>query len=192
MAITIGNRNIKLFQRQIHSFSYGIEWFIDCTRYAFSRIVFVSFWIIHYTNKCTGLCYWVLWMSESNDNVELPVYSSVQLNTHTNKQGVLCTYTTELIRRATDIYWNGNVVLMPCSSLATQEVVILTTYGAANGENDVKMTTVPFKCIDITVTIITDVESEWDFSLQWRHNERDVVSNHRRLDCLLNRLFRHR
>ena len=25
--------------------------------------------------------------------------------------------------------------------------------------------------------------------LQWRHNERDGVSNHRRLDCLLNRLF---
>ena len=29
-------------------------------------------------------------------------------------------------------------------------------------------------------------------SLQWRHNERDVVSSHRRLDCLLSRLFRHR
>ena len=28
--------------------------------------------------------------------------------------------------------------------------------------------------------------------LQGRHNERDGVSNHRRLDCLLNRLFRHR
>ena len=28
--------------------------------------------------------------------------------------------------------------------------------------------------------------------LQWRHNERDGVSNHRRLDCPLNRLFRHR
>ena len=28
--------------------------------------------------------------------------------------------------------------------------------------------------------------------LQWRHNERDGVSNHRRLDCLLNRLFRWR
>ena len=27
-------------------------------------------------------------------------------------------------------------------------------------------------------------------SLQWRHNERDDVSNHRRLDCLLNRLLR--
>ena len=30
------------------------------------------------------------------------------------------------------------------------------------------------------------------FSLQWRHNERDDVSNHRRLDCLFNRLFRRR
>ena len=31
-------------------------------------------------------------------------------------------------------------------------------------------------------------------SLKWRHihNERDGVSNHRRLDCLLNRLFRRR
>ena len=26
-------------------------------------------------------------------------------------------------------------------------------------------------------------------ALQWRHNERDGVSNHRHLDCLLNRLF---
>ena len=26
--------------------------------------------------------------------------------------------------------------------------------------------------------------------LQWRHNERDGVSNHQRLGCLLNRLFR--
>ena len=29
-------------------------------------------------------------------------------------------------------------------------------------------------------------------ALQWRHNGRDGVSNNRRLDCLLNRLFRHR
>ena len=28
--------------------------------------------------------------------------------------------------------------------------------------------------------------------LQWRHNKCDGVSNHRRLDCLLNRLFRRR
>ena len=31
----------------------------------------------------------------------------------------------------------------------------------------------------------------WD-PLKWRHNERDGVSNHRRFDCLPNRLFRHR
>ena len=29
-------------------------------------------------------------------------------------------------------------------------------------------------------------------TLQWRHNERDSVSNHRPQDCLLNRLFRRR
>ena len=30
------------------------------------------------------------------------------------------------------------------------------------------------------------------YSLQWRQHERDGVSNHRRLDCLLGRLFKHR
>ena len=29
-------------------------------------------------------------------------------------------------------------------------------------------------------------------SLQWRHNERDGISNHQPHDCVLNRLFRHR
>ena len=29
-------------------------------------------------------------------------------------------------------------------------------------------------------------------ALQWRHNEHDGVPNHRRLDCLLNCLFRRR
>ena len=36
---------------------------------------------------------------------------------------------------------------------------------------------------------------EWSsmaLSLQWSYNERDGVSNHRRLNCLLNRLFRHK
>ena len=31
-----------------------------------------------------------------------------------------------------------------------------------------------------------------DVTLQWRHNERDGVANHRSLDCILNRLFRRR
>ena len=34
--------------------------------------------------------------------------------------------------------------------------------------------------------------SMFNMTLQWRHNERDGVSNHRRLDCLLIHLFRRR
>ena len=33
----------------------------------------------------------------------------------------------------------------------------------------------------------------WSFyTLDWHHNERDVISNHQPHDCLLNRLFRHK
>ena len=35
-----------------------------------------------------------------------------------------------------------------------------------------------------------NMEGYHDSTLQWRHNERGGVSNHRRLHCLLNRLFR--
>ena len=38
----------------------------------------------------------------------------------------------------------------------------------------------------------TDTRTNAKFALEWRHNERDGVSNHRRLDCLLNPLFRRR
>ena len=37
-----------------------------------------------------------------------------------------------------------------------------------------------------------DNETRRPFSLQWRHNERDGVSNHQHYHCLLNRLFRRR
>ena len=33
---------------------------------------------------------------------------------------------------------------------------------------------------------------EYALTLQWRHNERDGVSNHQPHDCLLNRVFKHR
>ena len=32
--------------------------------------------------------------------------------------------------------------------------------------------------------------ANWAMPLQWRHNERDGFSNHRRVECLLNRLLR--
>ena len=44
--------------------------------------------------------------------------------------------------------------------------------------------------VNISVIVIRDWENKC--SLQWRHNERDGVSNNQRLDCLLNRLFRRR
>ena len=47
--------------------------------------------------------------------------------------------------------------------------------------------------VNIFLDLVHQLMSEYcGSSLQWRHNERDGVSNHRRLDCLLNRLFRHR
>ena len=36
------------------------------------------------------------------------------------------------------------------------------------------------------------LDLHWCWTLQWRHNERHGVSNHRRLNCLLDRLFRRR
>ena len=44
--------------------------------------------------------------------------------------------------------------------------------------------------IDNRTTAGKWVRFEANHTLQWRHNGRDVVSNHRRLDCLLNCLFR--
>ena len=40
-------------------------------------------------------------------------------------------------------------------------------------------------------TVTNIVHNQNGGSLQWRHNERDGVSNHQPHDCLFNRLFRH-
>ena len=53
----------------------------------------------------------------------------------------------------------------------------------------------------IQMPFVYDFPGDWYFlwpyticniSWQWRHNGRDGVQNHQRLDCLLNCLFRHR
>ena len=74
-----------------------------------------------------------------------------------------------------DIHWDWNVILTKFSPLAAMKGIILTTSNAASDENFAKMKTLKFQC-----------------PLQWRLNGRDGVSNHRRLDCLLGRLFRRR
>ena len=38
--------------------------------------------------------------------------------------------------------------------------------------------------------LLCDIRNHYRYSLQWRHNGRDGVSNHQHHDCLLNRLFR--
>ena len=40
--------------------------------------------------------------------------------------------------------------------------------------------------------LFTHLHPTRNYLLQWRHKEPDGVSNHQRLNCLLNRLFRHR
>ena len=49
-----------------------------------------------------------------------------------------------------------------------------------------------YKLADVSKYIFLTIISWLQFhqTLQWRHNERDGVWNQRRLDCLLNRLFR--
>ena len=45
--------------------------------------------------------------------------------------------------------------------------------------------------IDLTELISVVIKHDFYYPLQWRHNRCDGVSNHRRLYCLLSRLFRH-
>ena len=52
----------------------------------------------------------------------------------------------------------------------------------------------PSSHVGICVVLIYPVSFRWlcEYSLQWRHNGRDGVSNHHSHHCLLNRLFRRR
>ena len=43
---------------------------------------------------------------------------------------------------------------------------------------------------EVSADAITRHCAKYQVTLQWRHNERNGVSNHRRLDCLPNRLFK--
>ena len=75
----------------------------------------------------------------------------------------------------------------------------LTTCARGSGVSDNINTNTPIKNTKYTVCLkvacpfqnVTNFQMPWfEISLQWRHNGRDGVSNHRRFDCLLNRLFR--
>ena len=61
-------------------------------------------------------------------------------------------------------------------------------------ENYVSSNTSTNLCIIWCICARIKSSQNWDIliTLQWRRNGRDCVSNHQRLDCLLNRLSRHR
>ena len=48
------------------------------------------------------------------------------------------------------------------------------------------------QCLNLDDCSLTHMSVAMPQTLQWRHNERDGVSNHQPHDCLLSRLFRHR
>ena len=63
------------------------------------------------------------------------------------------------------------------------------TFLAPEVSKDVNLVPIPNDYfIIVTEVIIASIK----YPLQWRHNELNDVLNHRRLDCLLNRLFRRR
>ena len=68
------------------------------------------------------------------------------------------------------------------------EVVTTTTLSAADDDKVVNMTIFPFQWMYVAVFRAAYLMT----TLQWRHNERDGVSNHQRLHCLLNCWFRRR
>ena len=76
------------------------------------------------------------------------------------------------------------VTHIPVDIFLLKFIHVLSVYMAES--RSIKM--VQFKCsIPFLLTVYVDIGLR---PLQWRHNECDGVSNHRRLDCLLNRLFR--
>ena len=92
--------------------------------------------------------------------------------------------------------------------MATPEVVKMITSSEASDGNFIKMMIPQFQCIGqflrqpllgllsilVPRQVVKYLKPIWrqGMALQWRHNERDGVSNHQSRDCLLNRLFRRR
>ena len=71
------------------------------------------------------------------------------------------------------------------SSQNAKVLILLTSNNQYN--EDIVMLTFVIRWRHSVVTVKATLAT--DFTLQWRHNERNCDPNHRRLDCLLNRMF---
>ena len=67
------------------------------------------------------------------------------------------------------------------------EIIISLRKSWGNPPNFIKVRIVAHDGIALSFNVMAT-----NYALQWRHNERDGVSNHRRLHCLINHLLRHR
>ena len=73
---------------------------------------------------------------------------------------------------------------------------------SSNGEMETLFTLILISCTPEWCFLVNNIQCDFEMeslkrtyshaTLQWLHNERDGISNHQRLNCLLNRLFRRR
>ena len=113
------------------------------------------------------------------------VYSNLDELVYSNLDDKLWSYNDAM---SFAIHWSRNVaILTKFSSLAPPEVVKMTTSSAASDENSMEVMTFFLFGITFSNAIISV-----DCFLHYSYNERDCVSNHWRIDCLLNSLLRHR
>ena len=87
-----------------------------------------------------------------------------------------------------DNSWWGNYLSIPTRLLNLLKVTGLYYHLTAGAQVIICMINI----WDVPVEHDDVMAYKYYLSLQWRHNERDGVSNHQPRDCLLNRLFWHR
>ena len=81
--------------------------------------------------------------------------------------------------------------------IALWQIVLYQTYITAVSLPPVLATiyseikNMPYKTRFPALIVMKECYQFFSKLLQWRHDNRDVISNHRRLDCLPNRLFKH-
>ena len=96
------------------------------------------------------------------------------------------------------LHWDGNVVLTKFRHCITGKRNLSLDWWKNGPLVDIliksdKQISLYFWLTDqLTHAYCCGKDSSVKSILQWRHNERNGVSNHRRPDCLLNRLFRRR
>ena len=82
-------------------------------------------------------------------------------------------------------------LVSPCLCVRTQQHLHLVTKGLYCWHSHIRIRKVFFfRGCPLNAAESTNLSPSFLVTSQWRHNEHDGLSNHRRFDCLLNDLFR--